>query len=178
MFQLPQFARRDIIHDPMHLQPALLGRSDDIRVFAKDIETAGDISLDQAKTLVLVAEGLPALVAGQVAAQGADRQEPGVEQAEAGVAEGGVDAAAEGVAGDDDVLDFQVHDGVGDDGGGGDVACVQHVGDVAVHEDIAGFAAEEGRLGHARVGAADPEDRGRLALGELGEEIRVLVRQG
>lgn len=54
---------------------------------------------------------------------------------------------------------------------------MQDVGDVAVHEDVAGLEARDGRFGHARVGAAEPEDLGRLALGEGGEEGgRVLLR--
>ena len=48
------------------------------------------------------------------------------------------------------------------------------VGDVAVHEDVAGLEAEDGRFGDARVGAADPEDFGGLALGQGGEEVRFL----
>lgn len=137
-----------------------------------------NIRLYQPQPLLIRAQLLPALFPRQIAAQGADRQEPSVEQAETGVAEGGVDAAAGGVAAEDDVLDFEVDDGVGDDGRGGDVACVQHVGDVAVHEDVTRFAAEEGGLRHARVGAADPEDGGRLAFGEGGEELRVFFREG
>jgi len=74
------------------------------------------------------------------------------------------------VAADDDMLDFQVHDGVADDAEGVQVARVQDVGDVAVHEDIAGLEAQERGFGDAGVGAADPEDLRGLALCEGGEE--------
>lgn len=46
------------------------------------------------------------------------------------------------------MLDAQVFDSIGDGGCGADVACVQHVGDVAVNKDVAGATAEDGRFGH------------------------------
>lgn len=63
----------------------------------------------------------------------------------------------------DDVLNLEVRDGVGDDALAVEVRRGEHVGDVAVHEDVAGFEAEDGRFGDAGVGAADPEDLGVLA---------------
>lgn len=68
------------------------------------------------------------------------------------------------------MLHADVGDGVLDHRGRGQVARVQDVGDVAVDEDVAGLEARDGGLGHARVGAAEPEDLGRLAFGEGGEE--------
>ena len=65
----------------------------------------------------------------------------------------------------DNVFDFEVLDGVGDDALGADIAGVQDVGDVAVHEHVAGLQAADGGFGAARVGAADPKDLGALALG-------------
>lgn len=75
----------------------------------------------------------------------------------------------------DDVLHLEVRDGVGDDAAAVEVRRGQDVGDVAVHEDIAGLEAEDGGLGDAGVGAADPEDLGLLARGEGGEEVRLVV---
>ena len=46
----------------------------------------------------------------------------------------------------------------------------QDVGDVAVHEDVAGLEAQDGCLWAARVRAADPENLGVLAACEGGEE--------
>ena len=68
-----------------------------------------------------------------------------------------------------------MRDGVGDHALAVEVRGREDVGDVAVHEDVAGLQAEQGRLGDARVGAADPEDLGLLARGEGGEEARVRV---
>ena len=51
----------------------------------------------------------------------------------------------------------------------------EHVGDVAVHEDVARLEAEHGGFGDARVGAAEPEDGWVLAGGEGGEEVGVVV---
>lgn len=61
------------------------------------------------------------------------------------------------------MLDFQVHDGILDDGFGVDVGRRDNVRDVAMDEDIARLEAEEGRLGAAGVGAAEPKDVGGLA---------------
>jgi len=69
-----------------------------------------------------------------------------------------------------DMLDAHVRDGVLDHRGGGEVARVQDVGDVAVDEDVAGLEARDGGFGDAGVGAAEPEDFGGLAFGEGGEE--------
>jgi len=71
------------------------------------------------------------------------------------------------------VLDFQVHDGVFDHGARAEVAGVDDVGDVAVHEDVARLQAHDGCFRDARVGASDPEDFGTLACGEAREELRV-----
>ncbi len=68
------------------------------------------------------------------------------------------------------MLHFEVHDRVLDDAQGGQVGRVEDVGNVAVHEDVAGFQAEDGGFGDAAVGAADPEDARSLAFGEGGEE--------
>lgn len=73
------------------------------------------------------------------------------------------------------MFDLEVGDGVLDHGRGVDVGGGDDVGDVAVDEDITGLHAEDGGLGAARVGATDPEDLGRLAAGQLGEELGVLM---
>lgn len=72
---------------------------------------------------------------------------------------------------DDHMLHLEMLDGVGDDGLGVQIPRREYVGDVAVHEDVAGLHAQHGGFGDAGVGAADPEDLGLLALGEGGEEV-------
>lgn len=79
------------------------------------------------------------------------------------------------MAAHDDVLHLDVGEGVGDDALAAEVGRRQHVGDVAVHEDVAGLEAEDGGLGDAGVGAAEPEDLGLLAGGEGGEEVGVVA---
>lgn len=74
--------------------------------------------------------------------------------------------------------DLEVRDGVGDDALAVEVRGREDVGDVAVHEDVAGLEAEDGGLGDAGVGAADPEDLGLLARCEGGEEVGVVVGGG
>ena len=49
------------------------------------------------------------------------------------------------------------------------------LGDVAVDEDVAGLAVANGRLRHSAVRAANPEDFGSLALGQLGEGVRIFL---
>ena len=78
------------------------------------------------------------------------------------------------MAGDDDMLHFEVVDGVVDDGLGTDIMRGDDVGDVAVDEDVTRLGGEEGGFGAAAVGAAEPEGGGGLALGAFGEEVGVL----
>ena len=75
----------------------------------------------------------------------------------------------------DDVHDFEMRDGIGDDALAVDVGRGQDVGDVAVDEDVAGFEAEDGGFRDAGVGAADPEDLRLLAGSEGGEEVGLVV---
>lgn len=73
------------------------------------------------------------------------------------------------------MLDLQVEDGELDDRQQADVGAVDDVGDVAVREDVARLAAEDGGLGDTRVGAAQPEDGRRLAFGALVQELGVIL---
>lgn len=66
-------------------------------------------------------------------------------------------------------------DAVHDDALAAQVRGREHVGDVAVHEDVAGLEAQDRRLGDPAVGAAEPEDGGLLAFGAGGEEVGVRV---
>jgi hypothetical protein len=68
------------------------------------------------------------------------------------------------------MLDLQVLHGVLDDGERIDVGWDDDVGDVTVAEDLAGLEAENSGFGAAGVGAADPEDLGRLPFAEAFEE--------
>ena len=50
-----------------------------------------------------------------------------------------------------------------------------HVGDVAVHEELAGHQADDLVGRHAAVGTADPQVGGRLLRGERLEEVGVAL---
>ena len=76
---------------------------------------------------------------------------------------------------DDNVLDLEGIDGEENDGLDGEVVRGDDVGDVAVDEDVTGLCAAEGGFRAARVGAAEPEERGRLALGKSWEKVGILV---
>lgn len=59
---------------------------------------------------------------------------------------------------DDDVLDADLEDGIGEDGEDVVVREVNLVGDVTSDENVTGFGGEEDGFGDAGVGAADPQD--------------------
>jgi len=61
------------------------------------------------------------------------------------------------VAAQHDVLDFDLGDGVFEDGEEGEVGGREYVGYVAVGEDVAGLETEEGCFGDAGVRAAEPD---------------------
>lgn len=71
------------------------------------------------------------------------------------------------------MLHLEVHDSEFDDTERGEVGGRQDVCNVAVHEDVAGFQAEDCGLWDAGVGAANPQDFGGLAFGEGGQEVGV-----
>jgi hypothetical protein len=83
-----------------------------------------------------------------------DISQPGVQEPHVFGRHGGFDAAAAVVAADDDVLYFEVADGVVDDGHYVEVDVVDEVGNVAVDEHLAGFETCDGFGGDAGVGAA------------------------
>jgi hypothetical protein len=108
------------------------------------------------------------------------------------IAEGGVGAAALGVAAYDHLFDLEMGHGVLDDGRGADIiltsirtlcsaATARHpylcnaIGNVAMHENIPRLAAADGRLRHAAVRTANPKDLGPLALCELLKGVRVFL---
>ena len=55
------------------------------------------------------------------------------------------------MAADDDVLHFKVRDCEGYNGLGGEVRGREDVGDVSVHEDVAGLEAEDSRFGDSAI---------------------------
>ena len=103
----------------------------------------------------------------------ADMAQPVVGQADAGVVQAGVDAAAAVVADDQDVLHLELVDRVLDHAQAVQVAVRHHVGDVAVHEHLARRHADDLVGGHARIGAADPQVFRVLLLGQVLEELGV-----
>lgn len=74
------------------------------------------------------------------------------------------------MAANDDPLDLQVADRVLDHARRAEIVGRDDVGDVAVHEDVAGLAVADGGLGDAAVGAAYPENLWGLAGREAFEE--------
>lgn len=159
----------------MHSQPPLLPRLNDLRILPQSLHAISHIRLHQPQRPLFGIQLVPPMRARQLHSQFPDRSQPGINDAQFRITQGGSDAAAAGVAAHDDVLHFQVQDRIHDDGLGGEVRGREHVGDVAVHEDVAGLETQDGGLGDAGVGAAEPEDGWMLAGCEGGEEIGMVV---
>ena len=102
--------------------------------------------------------------------------QPNIEKTESGIAEGGVDTTAASVAADENVLDLEVGNSKLDDGEGVDVGSGDNVGNVAVHKDLTGLQAQDGRFGNSRIRTTNPQDLGRLALGGSLEEVGLFGR--
>ena len=96
--------------------------------------------------------------------------QPVVDQAHLASLERGLHAAAAVVAADDDVLDLEDVDGVLQHREAVEVGVHDDVGDVAVHEELAGQQPDDLVRGDAAVGAADPEVARSLLLGKRLEE--------
>lgn len=147
----------DIKEHTVDLEAALGNSFADGGVVHEHLYAGLDVELRNADDpLLLVRDGVQLLRV--VVADRLERQQPGVKNAaDAGVRESTGRAAAGGVPAQNDVLDFEVGDGVLDHGRGVDVGGRNDVGDVAVDKDVAGLHAEDGGLGAAGVGAADPD---------------------
>ncbi len=140
--EFPQLAGADVVDEAMDLQATFLHGVNDDRILGQDLCAIAHVQLNQLQRALL---GVETVEQGQVfLADGPQRHQPGVDQAEFLVVQGGGDASARGVAADDDVLDLEVLDGKLDDGQRVDVRGGQDVGDVAVAEDLARFEAENG----------------------------------
>ncbi|KFY34059.1 hypothetical protein V494_07092 [Pseudogymnoascus sp. VKM F-4513 (FW-928)] len=108
---------------------------------------------------------------------GHNRREPRIQYpADAAISERRSSTTTARVAAQHDMLDLQVRNRILDNRAGVDVGGADDVGDVAVNKNVTWLQAEDGGLGDARVGAAEPEDSGGLPGREGWEEGRVLVR--
>lgn len=155
--QVPQPPRRHVEYAPVDLHAPLLDTLPHGVVGHDDADAALDAHLRHAHgARVVVADGRQLL--GVLGGQGLERRQPRVEHAaDAGARDGGGRGGAGGVGAEDDVLDLEVGDGELERGGRVDVGGRDDVGEVAVGEDVAGLAPEDGGFGDARVGAADPD---------------------
>lgn len=152
----------------MDLQIPFSDGVNDSRILHEHFHATSDVQLDHLQPAVFLIETFEETEV--FPAQCAEGHEPGVDEAEFLVVKGRCDAAAAGVAADDDVFDFQVLDRILDDGERVEVRWDDDVGDVAVAEDLARLETEDGGFGTAGVGASDPQDLGGLALAQAFEE--------
>ena len=88
-----------------------------------------------------------------------------------------MNASAKDVATYDNIFDFELIDCISDYRRGVFVVGMEDVGNVAVHEDVAGTRAGDCCFGDARVGAADEENARVLACRILTEQVWVGRRQ-
>ena len=108
--QLPQFSSAHIIDQSVNLQSALMHGVNDDRIGQKHLDAASHIEFDHLEPAVCL---IQAVQEGEVVlAQGPQRHQPGVDEAELFVAQGRGDAAAGGMSADYDVFYLQVLNGV------------------------------------------------------------------
>lgn len=158
------------VHDGiLVLGVALLdgGRLDDVPGLLDDVQLGQPVV-----ALLLVGDGIELGLVQAVDVP--DVSQPRVEDAQVGGRHGRLDASAAVVAAHDNVLHVQVPHGVVDDAHDVEVRVADQVGDVAVRKDLAGVQAHDLVGRDAAVGASNVEIFRRLALDELGEELRVL----
>ena len=101
--------------------------------------------------------------------------QPIIDQAYITALERGLHATATVVPTDDDVLDLEDVHRVLQHGETIQVGVHDDVGDVAMHEELAGQQTDDLVGGDAAIGAADPEVAGILLLGQGLEKSRVLA---
>ena len=99
--------------------------------------------------------------------------QPVVDQPMGGAVKRGANAAAAIVAADDHVADLEHVDRILQHRQAIDVGVDHDVGDVAVHEQLAGVEADDVVGRHAAVGAANPQKLRRLLAGQPREKLRV-----
>lgn len=159
------------VQHTVDLQTALLNRVDNGRD-ASEVVHAG-LHVQPGQRVLLLLRAHLAQSVGVLLADLAHGLKPDVQNVELVVGQRGFHATAGGVPAQHDVLDLQVLDAEFHAAQQRDVRRVDHVGDVAQHEHLAGLLAQHGGLGHARVAASDPQDVGRLAFGAVLEELGV-----
>lgn len=95
-----------------------------------------------------------------------NRMQPGVERGpKVCIPQCCVCPSAFGMSTHNDLLYFQMGNGILDHASGVDIVSMHTVGDVAVHKQLAWPAVADGSLRYAAVGAPYPQNLGRLALG-------------
>jgi len=130
---------RQVIDDSVYQHTPLLDRLDDGSVLLQCLQTGQHVQLTQPPRFGLALEFIELVRVTH--AQSANWLQPRVEDTELGVGQRSSDTAAGSVAAHNGVLDFDVSDGVLDDGERRHVGACQNVGDVAVGENVTWLAA-------------------------------------
>lgn len=167
--QLLQLPRPHIINQAMHHNAPLPHRINNHRILLQRLHTLLDIRLHQRQRPLLLPQPLP--LPRILRPQFPQRHQPRINQSQFLIRQRRIRTPTARMSAHDQMLDLQMLHGVGDDRLRVQIAGREDVGDVAVHEDVPGLQTQHGGFGDARVGAADPEDLGLLALGEGGEEV-------
>jgi len=107
-----------------------------------------------------------------------DVTEPVVREADPSALEGRFHATAAVVTDDHNVFHFEHIDRVLNDREAIEVGVNDDVGDIAMHEHLAGEKADDLVGGNAAIGAADPEVFRLLLVGEFAEETGVFLGDG
>jgi len=150
------------------LESPLLYSLLDVRVLEHRANLLHDVELHKLVALLLGSQAGQVLLV--LCPDLANPLKPVVDESQLLVGERRVDASATVVAAHDDVLDLVDLDGVLKDTQRREIGGWEEVGDVTVGEDLSGQEIENCVLRNAGVRAPEPEDLGRLALREGGEE--------
>jgi hypothetical protein len=147
--ELPQLAGANIVYVTMDLQSSFGYGIDHKGVFFKNFDASPHIELDQLQRRLLWFKALQQLQI--VSPHSSQGEQPSVDQAELFVAQSSCHTTAFRMSTNDNMLDFQVLNGVLDNGEGVEVRWGEDVGDVSVDKDITRLQAEDGRFRASRV---------------------------
>jgi hypothetical protein len=173
--QLSDFSLPDIIDDPMNLEtPSRHGIKDGM-VLLESLHPLQHTQLDEFESCLFGFQRLQQL--NVVFPQRSQGEQPGVNQSQSGVPQSCCHTSTAGVPTEHHMLDFEMHDGIIDDGVDAEVVGMHDICNVPVHEDLAWFQTKDGGFRASGVGASNPEDFGRLAACKFREQVGLCRRR-
>lgn len=136
----------------MNLKTPLLNGLLDVGVLQDRADLLNDVELDKTVALFLLRESLQLLLV--LGPDLTDSTEPRVNETKFLVSKSSVDTSTSVVSTDNDVLNLKDLNGVLEDTEGRKIGSGEHVGDIAVDEDLSRHKVEDGGLRNTGVGAS------------------------